>query len=158
MSDVNTDNKYEPVKNKLDLIVTSRPPIVKRALELYEFVKDCGGLVKGTTELMTQVVGLSVNSREEFYLILDELIEKDYLRVIYPNTNNSGKRNIYITLEYFYQDFLPRLRLQSPDVYELHIQYILDKKVEVESEKTIPESSHQSQPRQSRIRLSRHTS
>lgn len=140
------------IRDKLDLILANRPPLVKRALELYEFIKDCGGYVKGTTELMTQAAGLSKNSKEEFYSILDELIEKDYLRVVYPTSNNSGKKNLYFTVEYFYQEFLPALKLQSPEVFELHIQYIQDKMVEVQSEKETQASSHQYQPRQSRIR------
>ena len=146
------------IRDKLDLILTTRPPIVKRALELYEFIKDCNGFVKGTTELLTQAVGLSKNSKEEFYNLLDELIDKDYIRVVYPTGNNKGKKNLYFTAEYFYRDFLPRLQQQSPEVYELHIQYILEKTAEVQSEIKIHESSHQSQPRLSRIRLSQRIS
>ena len=101
------------IRDKLDLILTTRPPIVKRALELYEFIKDCNGFVKGTTELLTQAVGLSKNSKEEFYNLLDELIDKDYIRVVYPTGNNKGKKNLYFTAEFLPPDFFFIFRQNS---------------------------------------------
>lgn len=99
----------------------------KRARPILDLINKKNGKLKCThTEFFK---GLSLEELDQLYLRLDECINKDYVRVY--ESKSPGKPNWYFTFEYFYSTVLPNLR--SREVSELHIQYIQQRRQEVQA-------------------------
>jgi len=133
MNDNFAEIKSDNINDNIKHLIASRTPLSRQARKIYETIFGAGGFLKTHTITFSRAIGISSTGQNEFLALLDECIEKDYVRTIIKD--GMKDKNGYFTFEYFYREVVPRLELQNPQAYQFHIEYISDKIQEVQSGK-----------------------
>ena len=110
----------EEYKQKIDYIISNRQPLEGRARKLYDIIKSAGGKILSYNITFSKALYPSGNSQSDFVRILDECIEKDYVRTYMTPTKE--RKNWFFTFEYWSLDLLPKI--QNSEVFQFHTQYI----------------------------------
>lgn len=108
---------------KINYIITNRPPLSNRAKKIYDIVTNTGGKLQAMNITFSRAIGLASTGQNDFLNYLDECIEKDYIRVYM--TKEKNRKNWFFTFEYWSFSLLPKLG--TCEVYQAHNQYIEDK-------------------------------
>lgn len=112
--------------NDIQFIISHRQPLSTKSEKLLSILQSKNGKIKCTHTNFCRGLGLG-SELILFYNRLDECISKDYVRIY--ESKSPGKENWYFTFEYFHSAVLPKL--ENPEAYQLHTEYIRQKVQEV---------------------------
>lgn len=116
--------------NDIQFIISHRQPLSTKAEKVLDILRSKNGKIKCTHTNFCKGLGLGTELIL-FYNRLDECISKDYVRIY--ESKSPGKENWYFTFEYFHSAVLPKL--ENPEAYQFHTQYIQQRIEEVQSQK-----------------------
>ena len=112
--------------NDIQFIISHREPLSTKAQKLLSVLQSKNGKIKCTHTSFCRGLGLG-SELSLFYTRLDECIAKDYVRIY--ESKSPGNENWYFTFEYFHSAVLPKL--ENPEVFQFHNQYIQQRRQEV---------------------------